>query len=224
MRSFGTLSLLFTAALSAFTYAAPAGPADTSAVLDKVSGAAGEVKPDALSSALAGRDDAPQSIAVIFATTQSQIETLSKQLTAITPETATIDNITPIVAEIKTCLLSATGSLNLLVGADLSLILAPVEGVVALTVAEVGQLVGGLLCTLFVAIGCLLDVIVGDVRTAVLVLLVDLCGVVAGLLQVVLGLVGGLLVVVFALLTPTVLAVIKLLGSVELLTCLGIQL
>ncbi|KAH7913504.1 hypothetical protein BJ138DRAFT_1145859 [Hygrophoropsis aurantiaca] len=226
MRSFGSLSLLFTAALSAFTYAAPAVSTDASAVLNKVSGAAGDVKPDVLSStpALASRDDTPQSIAVIFTTAQAQLEPLTEKLTSITSEDATLDNITPIVAEIKTCLLTATGSLKLLVGADLSVILAPVEGTVALTVAAVGELVGGLLCLIFAAVGCLLNVVVGDVRAAVLPLLVDLCGVVAGLLQVVLGLVGGLLAVVLTILTPTVLAVIKLLGSVDLLTCLGIKL
>ncbi|KAH7906498.1 hypothetical protein BJ138DRAFT_1105094 [Hygrophoropsis aurantiaca] len=223
MRSFGTLSLLFTAALSAFTYAAPASP-DASVVLDKVTGVVGDSKPDVLSSALTGRDDTPQSIAVIITTVQAQIQPLTEKLTFINSDDATIDSITPIVAEIKTCLLTATESLKLLNGADISVILAPVEGTVALTVAAVGQLVGGLLCTLFAAIGCLLKVVVGDVRAAVLVLLVDLCGVVAGLLQVVLGLVGGLLAMVLTILTPTVLAVIKLLGSVELLTCLGIQL
>ncbi|KAH7909089.1 hypothetical protein BJ138DRAFT_1127927 [Hygrophoropsis aurantiaca] len=219
MRSFSTLSLLFTAALSAFTYAAPAGtpdlklPFDTTAITGLTSGA----------SALGARATTP-GLAVVFTTLQTQISPLAAELTFLTPANATAANITPIVGQIKDCLLTATVSVKALVGLELDVILAPIEGTVILTVAAVAELVGGVLCILFAAIGCLLKVVVADVSVIVLPILVDLCVVVACLLQVVFGLVGGLLAAVLLILTPTVIAVIKLLACTELLLCLGIKL
>ncbi|KAH7920896.1 hypothetical protein BV22DRAFT_1039299 [Leucogyrophana mollusca] len=169
MRSFSTLSLLFTAALSAFTSAAPTGPADVTAIGGKLTSAVGAVGAvPKLGGAVQERDQSPASVAVIFTTLQDKVLPLTDKFTYITPANATAANITPIIVEIKGCLLTATASLKLLVGAELSVILAPVEGEVALTVAAVGQLVGGVLCILFTAIGCLLKVVVSDVRAVVL--------------------------------------------------------
>ncbi|KAH7924226.1 hypothetical protein BV22DRAFT_1035373 [Leucogyrophana mollusca] len=225
MRSFSTLSLIFTAALSAFTYAAPATTPDVQALTNKVESAVSGVDVTSLPlSSVEQRDETPASVAVILTTLQAQVLPLTEQFTYINSANATAANITPIIAELKTCFLTATASLKLLIGADIAVILAPIEGEVILTVAAVAELLGGVLCILFAAIGCLLDVILVDVKVIVLPLLVDLCVVVAGLLQVVFGLVAGLLAAVLLILTPAVIAVIKLLGCVELLLCLGIKL
>ncbi|KAH7913795.1 hypothetical protein BJ138DRAFT_1099189 [Hygrophoropsis aurantiaca] len=222
MRSFG-LSLLFTAALSAFTFAAPVAP-DTSALTGGVTGLTGTLgKP---LGGLQTRDETPKSLAVILAGVTTELTPLTAQLTYINSANATVAIVQPIVGQISDCLLTATASIKLLVGAKLEVILAPIEGTVLLTVAAVLQLVAGVLCLLFTAVGCLLKVVVGDVRAALLPILVNLCVVVAGLLKVVFSLnVQGLVATALcALLPEVVIAVIKLLACTELLLCLGIKL
>ncbi|KAH7923042.1 hypothetical protein BV22DRAFT_611664 [Leucogyrophana mollusca] len=140
MRSFSTLSVLFTAALSAFTYAAPTGPTDALKLPN-----VGDLTKLGSTVPVQTRET-PASVAVIFTNVQETIIPLTDKFTFITPANATAAEITPIIGQIKDCLLTATVSLKALVGLELSVILAPVEGTVQLTVAEVAKLVGGVLC------------------------------------------------------------------------------
>ncbi|KAF9233578.1 hypothetical protein BU15DRAFT_79981 [Melanogaster broomeanus] len=234
MRSFSTLSLLVTAALSVFTNAAPidlplpalpalptpsgvlsgvtsADPAGLKlrAVKTVVSDAAEGV--ESKISTLGARDDSP-SVAVIFTNIQTEITPYTEQLNCLVPENATLAIITPIVSQIKGSLLNALPQLQALVGQELSVILASVEGDVTLTVSELAEIVGSVLLLIFTALGAVIQIVVGEVSTDVLPILTDLGCTVTSLMEVVVTLVGGIVALLLPLLAPvvTVLSVLEL--------------
>ncbi|KAG1736611.1 uncharacterized protein EDB91DRAFT_499589 [Suillus paluster] len=225
MRSFTTFTVLFTALLSTFTNATPI--TDLASVKSDVTGlnkldlpAVGrEIK---ISSS--GETDVElPSVAVVFTTVFTQIQPLTNQLTYLTPQNASVAAISPVIAQIKTQLTGAVPQLQALVGQESSVILAPVDGVVSLTVAALATLIADVLTLLFTALGAVLSIVGGDVHAEILPLLTDLCGVVTSILQIVVTLVGGIIVSLLPLLVP-VLSIIVSLGLTGLLSLLGLAL
>ncbi|KAG2130900.1 hypothetical protein DEU56DRAFT_740387 [Suillus clintonianus] len=231
MRSFTTFTVLLTAVLSTFTNAAPITLPGVSvptvpSVKSEVSGLHRELGVPGIGRETQGETAVgipTPSVAVVFTGIFTQIQPLTEQLAYINAENATVAAISPVVAQIKTQLTSAVSQLQALIGQDPSVILAPVEGTVLMTVAELATLIAGDLCILFTALGAVLKVVVGDVRTEVLPMLADLGCDVTFILKIVVTLVGGIVASLSPLLAP-VLAVIASLGLTDLLSLLGLSL
>ncbi|KAF8839799.1 hypothetical protein BDN67DRAFT_1012038 [Paxillus ammoniavirescens] len=241
MHSFSTLSILFTAALSVFTNAAPIIPSGVNLgdalSTPELSGvpstglnlrAADTVVSDAVKSieskvtTLNTREDSP-SVAVIFNNVMIEITPYTEQLTYLVPENATVAIITPIVASIKSSLVAAIPQLQALVGQEVSIILAPVEGEVTLTVTELAKIIGADLCIIFTALGAVLKVVLGEVRSEVLPILTDLGCTITELLEIVVTLVGGIVASLVPLLAPIV-GVLSVLELDDFAALLGLSL
>ncbi|KAF9218885.1 hypothetical protein BS17DRAFT_761793 [Gyrodon lividus] len=260
MHSFSTLSVLFTAALSVLTNAAPISPSGYSSVVPgnlgdvastpqlsgvtgQLSGVTGKVNIVASGlnlrdvdatvsnavksvetkvSTLNAREDSP-SVAVIFNEVMIEIAPYTEQLTFIVPENATVAIITPIVSSIKDSFLAAIPKLQALVGQEVSVILAPVEGEVILTVSELAKLIGTDLCLVFTALGAVLKVVFSEVRTDVLPILTDLGCTITSVLEVVVVLVGGIVASLIPLLAPIV-GVLSVLELNDFAALLGLTL
>ncbi|KIJ15798.1 hypothetical protein PAXINDRAFT_155375 [Paxillus involutus ATCC 200175] len=242
MHSFSTLSILFTAALSVFTNAAPISPSGVNlgdalstpqlsgvpntgglnlrAADTVVSGAVQSIESKVTS--LNTREDSP-SVAVIFSNVITEITPYTEQLTYLVPENATVAIITPIVASIKCSIVAAIPQLQALVGQEVSIILAPVEGDVTLTVTELAKIIGSVLCLIFTALGAVLKVVVGEVSSDVLPILTDLGCTITELLEVVVTLVGGIVACLVPLLAPIV-GVLSVLELNDFAALLGLSL
>ncbi|KAF8557182.1 hypothetical protein OG21DRAFT_1494950 [Imleria badia] len=171
----------------------------------EVSGFTGTVKArskftESLEGELAGlrtRADTP-SVALISASILIEIQPYIEKLTYITASNCTLTEITDVVAAIKAPILAAIPELHALVGAEASIILAPVDasaGDVELTVSEVAAIVGVDVDLVLAAAGTVLTVaeagaseIVADVE----VVLTDLGNTVTSLVEAVVVLADGL--------------------------------
>ncbi|KAG1720278.1 uncharacterized protein EDB91DRAFT_346317 [Suillus paluster] len=108
MRSFTTFTiLLLTAVLSTFTNATPitrhpgaAVPADFSSVKSDVAGLNKELDLPRVGREITA-NSSDETLAAVFTTFFTQIQPLTDQLTYITPENATVADISPVVAQIK---------------------------------------------------------------------------------------------------------------------------
>ncbi|KAJ8584960.1 hypothetical protein M405DRAFT_773523 [Rhizopogon salebrosus TDB-379] len=238
MRSFAIITFIIAAALSTFTNAAPIAlpgvplPANIPSVDSKVTSVTQTVdfhglrRDTEISASIEPEEVLPQStpsVAVVFTNLFTQIRPLTDQLTCITTENATVAAISPVVAQIKTQLTCAISQLQGLVGQESSVILAPVEGTASMTVASLSTLIAGDLCLLFTALGAVLKVVVGDVRTEVLPLLADLGCTVTSLLEIVITLVVGIVASLAPLFAPVV-TIISSLGLSDLLSLLSLSL
>ena len=147
MRSFGIFSLVATAALSLFASAAPApgGPVKV------------DVAAAAKVHALRQRDTELRSVPVIltgliveltptcnelreWSIFMGLVNFLTKCIEYITKDNCTSEVLTPHFNKMVSCISSATAEIKLLVGADLSVILAGVDATVQVTVAAVAEL------------------------------------------------------------------------------------
>ncbi|EGN94341.1 hypothetical protein SERLA73DRAFT_188173 [Serpula lacrymans var. lacrymans S7.3] len=246
MRSFSSLSVLFTVALGAFTSAAPAS-SPVAVLAGKAAGlpalpAVGEVTqhlpaaarglpqvPDVSKevnkvkeTAHLARDSTPRSIAMIMTGSFSEIAPYCQQLQYVNAKNATVVAITPAVTKIRTSLTAAVTEIQLLKGQPLSIILRAVDGVTILTVAGLAQIIAIDLAIIFRALGAVLAVVTIDAHAAVFALLVTVGAVVGTLLQVVVGLVAGLAVAVLGLLDATVKSIIVELSLKLVISVLGI--
>ena len=146
MRSFGIFSLVATAALSLFASAAPApgGPVKV------------DVAAAAKVHALRQRDTELRSVPVILTGLIVELTPTCNELREwsifetdkililcieyITKDNCTSEVLTPHFNKMVSCISSATAEIKLLVGADLSVILAGVDATVQVTVAAVAEL------------------------------------------------------------------------------------
>jgi len=248
MRSFSSLSVLFTLALGAFTVAAPAGVSPASGVTKEVTGeitnvpgtkaTAGKIPAGAgappkvpgttqLTNEVgdathAPRDATPRSVAMIMAGTFTDIAPYCAELQYVNAQNATVVAITPAITKIKASLTAAVSEVLLLKGQPLSIILGAVDGITVLTVAGLAEIIAIDLAILFRALGAVLVVVTVDAHAAVFALLVSVGVVVGTLLQVVVGLVAGIAVAILGYLDATVKSIIVELSLKVVIGVLGI--
>ncbi|KAI0764676.1 hypothetical protein C8Q74DRAFT_1219654 [Fomes fomentarius] len=180
---------------------------------------------DVLSNIPAGvlpRVDTPESIAVILTNVQTQLGPVTATLKGLTAQDITLDVVADPLGQLKDILTGAVVSLKALVGQDVSIILASVEGTAQITVEELGHLVGGVVVTVFEALGAVLKVAGGTVDAAVFDLLVTVGGLVGLILTVVFHLVGKVVVDLLAVVVPLVQAVIPIVLHLNIATVLSI--
>ncbi|KAF9220343.1 hypothetical protein BS17DRAFT_787621 [Gyrodon lividus] len=158
----------------------------------------------------------PASVAVVFAGLSNTVTPLANQLLYATPQNATQEILTPIISSIGTAVTGAVSDLTLLVGLPLEVILASVDGLTILAVADVASIVAELVNLIFTAASTVLLVVDITIYSVISVLLSTLGTLVFSLLTVVLGLVGGLLSPLLILIGP-VLSIISGLGLTSLL-------
>ncbi|KIK96835.1 hypothetical protein PAXRUDRAFT_275867 [Paxillus rubicundulus Ve08.2h10] len=203
MHSFSTLTILFTAALSVFTSAAPISPFGVPSVVPVNVG-------DSLST--------PELSGI-----PNTVNTGGLNLRAADTANATVAIIKPIVASIKGSIVAAIPQLQALVGQEVAIIFAPVEGEVTLTVTELAKIIGTDLCLIFTALGAVLKVAFGEVSSDVLPILIDLGCTITELLEVVVTLVGGIVAPLVPLLAPIV-GVLSVLELSNFAALLGLSL
>ncbi|KAL5532149.1 hypothetical protein ACEPAF_5713 [Sanghuangporus sanghuang] len=222
MRSF-SLFALAAAAFAPFVAAAPAPLVDVAVV----EATAAKVNARAINADIHARADLPnipdvpvpvdvdsllprgdvRGVAAILVDLKVDVQVQTDALYALTGDDCTSDNLTTILTAIVSIVAGAVVELKALVGADITVILASVDGTAQLAVGVIAQLLADVLVLIFGALGFVLG-IVADVQ----VLLDVIVGVafgdcICGLISAVLALVDGLL----AALIPLVLG---LLGTI----------
>ncbi|GBE84488.1 hypothetical protein BKA93DRAFT_734425 [Sparassis latifolia] len=207
MFAFSTLSILATLALSAFTSAAPfASTGVVSSVEDLVA------VPDVPSLV-------PRATAGVYEVITTVTETIRPQvaeLTFLTAQNATVDNISNIVVGIRTVLGTALVDVQGLMCESTDVILAPIEGTVLITVAELAEVVSELLILVFEALGFVLTIVSADILPSVTYLLASLAEVVGCLLCAVIMLVDNILVGLVGALVPLISSILSIIGSLNI--------
>ena len=200
MRFFSTVSFVFTAALAAFSVAAPVAE-DTKAVARA----------------------STTSVAAIFNTAFAEIAPLAQSLIYLNSDNATEAVIKPVIAQISAPLNTALSSFTSLQSQGLSQneLLLSEDGSEVLAVGALAELIAVDLILLFQGLGAVLA-IVGFELAAILTPLLYAVGIlVYQILFIVLGLVGGLLLALTPLLAG-IAGVLDALGLTVLLLLLAL--
>ena len=130
----------------------------------------------------------------------------------LTPANATAEVITPVLTGVVSIIADATVELQALVGLDISLILAPVDGTTVVTVGVIAQLVADILILITGVLAVVLKV-VADVKILLdVIVAVALGDCLCGLISAVLALVADLLIY----LVPLVLGLVNVILSLGL--------
>ncbi|KAL5521234.1 hypothetical protein ACEPAG_9157 [Sanghuangporus baumii] len=208
MRSF-TLFALAAAAFAPFVVAAPAPRADV-AVFEA---AAVKVDARAVNADIYARADLPdilnkrspvnsdsllprggvRGVAAILVDVKVKVKVQTDLLYALTGDECTSDKLTGILSAIVTIVAGAVVELKALVGADISVILASVDGTAQLAVGVIAQLLADILVLVFGALGFVLG-IVADVKVLLNAIVAVAFGdCICSLIKAVLALVDGLL-------------------------------
>ncbi|OCH84322.1 hypothetical protein OBBRIDRAFT_741784 [Obba rivulosa] len=217
MLSFSALSVVATLAFSAFTSAMPLDP--TSAV-----STVGNLLPvPALPVGVpALKRDTPRSVAAIVADVTVQVTPYVEQLKYINKQNATLEVIEPVVTNIKGVFASAVVEVQGLMGLSADVILAPVTGTVAVTVAELAQIIAGLLTLVFEVVGVVLGVVDSSILSCVTYLLVSLAELVGCLVCAIVMLVDGILANLVATIVPLIGAIIPIILQLNVLIVIKI--
>ncbi|EIW84697.1 hypothetical protein CONPUDRAFT_162055 [Coniophora puteana RWD-64-598 SS2] len=200
MRFFSTVSLVFTAALAAFSVAAPA--AEEAKVVARQS---------------------TTSIASIFSTAFTEIAPLAESLVYLNSDNATQAVITPIISQISAPLNTALTSVTALQGQGLTQdqLLLSEDGTEVLSVAALAQLIAFDLILLFKGLGAILSIVGADLAAILIPLLYAVGILVYKILVIVLALVVGLLIALTPLL-GSIVGVLNALGLTVLLVLLAL--
>ncbi|KAL5504818.1 hypothetical protein ACEPAH_7481 [Sanghuangporus vaninii] len=220
MRSFSLLALA-AAAFAPFVAAAPAPLVDVAAV--------GARSINADIQARADLPDIPnvpvpvdvdtllprggvRGVAAILVDLKVDVKVQTDILYALTGDDCTSDKLTTILTDIVSIVGGAVVELKALVGADITVILASVDGTAQLAVGAVAQLLADVLVLIFGALGFVLG-IVADVKVLLDVIVAVAFGdCICSLISAVLALVNGLL----AALIPLVLSLLDTILSLGL--------
>ncbi|KAI0712873.1 hypothetical protein C8Q72DRAFT_799263 [Fomitopsis betulina] len=203
MLSFSRLSILAVAAFGTLAYALPTRPVVGSVVpsvpgLSTIENAAPAV-PGVGS--LVRRDQ--KNVVTIINETTTKVQEFSVEFHYVVAANATLEVLSPIVADIKGVLGDALVDINALVGLSEDVVLG-LEGGLLLTVTEVAAAIVGLLTVVLEAVGAVLDVVLTENSDCVLVLLSSLVEVLGCLICAISMLVGpflgGLITLVVSLL------------------------
>ncbi|PIL27155.1 hypothetical protein GSI_10296 [Ganoderma sinense ZZ0214-1] len=161
-----------------------------------------------------GRRDTPKSVAVILTGVQAQLEPITASLTFITTANATVEAVTGPANEIISILGGAVVDLKALVGLDASVILASVDGTVAVTVDVLAGLLAHVIVSVFFSLGAVVHIAGSAIDGALFTLLATVGAavgtVVALVFQLVVGLLVGLDVAVVGLIKAVVPVIVDL--------------
>ncbi|KAI0777404.1 hypothetical protein BD413DRAFT_516342 [Trametes elegans] len=212
MFSFSSIAVFSTLALSAFTSALPLGAGIQAESETELK--AGLNVPDLR------RTEVP-SLATIFADVHVELDLKLDALIHVTAENATVEALSPILADVTGILSGLVTDVQGLVGKDLTVILATVDGTAQLAVNDVVTLVGGLVQVVLSAVAAVLTVLNGNVPGALAQLIGTVVQLVASLLTVVVSLLGAVFTDLGALLGAALQTVFGLLNGLNLGGILG---
>ncbi|KLO12473.1 hypothetical protein SCHPADRAFT_941225 [Schizopora paradoxa] len=216
MRSFGLFTAVAAVACSIFASAAP---------VDVVAAGAGiaavHARSPAVSVEVPGLEARElKSVVVVLTELQAAVKPVCADLNAIVAVNAKVEVIIPLLTKIVAAVNVAIGDLKLLVGADVSVILAAVDGTAVVALSVVATLLADILILILGALAHILLFVKVEVLGSVFVevgtvlgLLVGGCG----------GLVGGLIELVIPLVVSVV-AVVKVCVFTDLAAVLKIVL
>ncbi|KIP05742.1 hypothetical protein PHLGIDRAFT_36293 [Phlebiopsis gigantea 11061_1 CR5-6] len=129
-------------------------------------------------------------VAAIISSTTSALGPAIAELHLITQVNATVDVLTPIVADISATLNAAIGEVNALRGQPTAVILAGIDVDALISVAGLASLVADLINTVFIALGAVLNV-AASVNISVVIPLLVSVGALVGTLVTAVVTVGG---------------------------------
>ncbi|KAI1792215.1 hypothetical protein LXA43DRAFT_1181135 [Ganoderma leucocontextum] len=206
---FSKLSVLAAVAFGAFTSAIPLDtplgdlpvPVDPSVV----TGLLGDLPLSGLGGVV--RRDTPKSLAVVLTGVQAQLAPVTASLALVTAANATVDAVTGPANEIVSILGGAVIDLKALIGLDADIILASVDGTVAVTVDVLAGLVAHVVVTVFYALGAVVTVAGSAIDGALFTLV---AGILVGLDVAVLALIKAVVPTVIDLNVHVLVSLFKL--------------
>lgn len=214
MPSFAKIVSFAALAFGAFVSAVPLGAPAVPDVLSTVNGVVPAVP------ALVHRHEL-KSVAVVLTEAKVALTPLCAELQFIVAGNATVDAVGPILVDVKAVLSDTVSALNLLVGQPVEVILLTVDGTAKVVLADVANLLAGLLCLLFTALAHVVAVVKGDV-TGILTIIAPIGELVSGLLSIVITLVGSILGDVLGALLPLIGAIVPIVLNLNLATVISI--
>ncbi|KAK7689508.1 hypothetical protein QCA50_007300 [Cerrena zonata] len=154
-----------------------------------------------------------KSVYYVLEKTKYEVTPVVQKFHYFTKQNCTVENVTPVVEELKVVLTGAIADLHALVGVDVNILLLT-EGGVKVTVDVVAKLVAEILILVFGALGFVLTLVEGALYVTLCNLFAVVGGLVGTILSVVLSLVGsvlgGLVVAIVALLGDVIAIILKL--------------
>ncbi|KAK7696364.1 hypothetical protein QCA50_001018 [Cerrena zonata] len=160
-----------------------------------------------------------KSIVYVLEKTKYEVTPVVQKFHYITKDNCTVENVTPLVEELKAVLTVSIGELHALVGVDVNVLLLTSAGV-KVTVAVVAQLVAEILILVFGALGFVLGLAHGAVYTTLCSLFAVVGGLVGTILSLVLSLVGGVLVGLVAAILALIGEVVAIILTLDISVCI----
>ncbi|THH18161.1 hypothetical protein EW146_g2791 [Bondarzewia mesenterica] len=144
-----------------------------------------------------------ESVAVVLTGLTTSLQPLCGELGYIVAGNATHEAVQPIIADVTVVISDAVNALNNLVDKPVADILLTVDGTAQITLTEVAQLLAGVICLVFGALGHVVGCVKGDI-SAIVTVIVPVGQLVAGLVAIVIKLVGAVLGDVLVALIPLI--------------------
>ncbi|KAK7696371.1 hypothetical protein QCA50_001025 [Cerrena zonata] len=162
-----------------------------------------------------------KSIVYVLEKTKYEVTPVVEKFHYITKDNCTVENVTPLVEELKAVLTVSIAELHALVGVDVNVLLLTSAGV-KVTVAVVAQLVADILILVFGALSFVLGLAHGAVYTTLCSLFAVVGGLVGTILSLVLSLVGGVLVGLAVAIHGLIGEVVSIIVALDISVCISL--